>query len=67
MLDGRRIVGVSEGDSDPQRFLPQLVELYEKGQLPIDRLIRHYPFEDIERAAADARSGATIKPVLVFD
>jgi aryl-alcohol dehydrogenase len=67
MIDGRRILGISEGDSDPKRFLPQLVELFDKGQLPVDKLIRHYPFEDIERAAEDARSGATIKPVLVFD
>ena len=67
MIDGRRILGISEGDSDPKRFLPQLVELFDKGQLPVDKLIRHYPFEDIERAAEDARSGVTIKPVLVFD
>ena len=67
MIDGRRILGISEGDSDPKRFLPQLVELFEEGRLPVDKLIRHYPFEEIERAAADARSGATIKPVLVFD
>ena len=67
MIDGRRILGISEGDSDPKRFLPQLVELFDKGQLPVDKLIRHYPFEDIEHAAEDAHSGVTIKPVLVFD
>jgi aryl-alcohol dehydrogenase len=67
MIDGRRVLGISEGDSDPKLFLPRLVELFEKGQLPVDKLIRRYPFEDIERAAQDARSGVTIKPVLVFD
>ena len=67
MIDGRRILGVSEGDSDPQRFLPQLVALFDEGRLPVDKLIRHYRFEEIEEAAADARSGVTIKPVLVFD
>ena len=67
MIDGRHLVGVSEGDSDPQEFLPRLVELFAQGLLPVDKLIRHYPFAEIERAAADARSGATIKPVLVFD
>jgi aryl-alcohol dehydrogenase len=67
MIDGRRILGVSEGDSDPQVFLPQLVDLFDQGRLPVDRLIRHYRFEEIERAAADARSGVTIKPVLLFD
>ena len=64
---GRRVIGVAEGDSVPQVFLPALVRLHELGKLPLERLVRHYPFEDIERAAADAESGATIKPVLVFD
>jgi aryl-alcohol dehydrogenase len=54
MIDGRRIIGVSESDSDPQRFLPYLVELFENGLLPVDRLIRHYPFEEVERAALAA-------------
>ena len=57
MLDGRRIVGVSEGDSEPERFIPALARLHELGRLPLDRLIRHYPFEEIEQAAADAADG----------
>ncbi len=67
MLDGRRIVGVSEGESVPERFIPALARLHELGKLPIERLITHYPFEEIETAAADAAAGRTIKPVLVFD
>ena len=67
MIDGRRIVGVSEGDSDPQSFIPALAGLHAQGRLPIERLIRHYPFAALEQAAADARAGVTIKPVLVFD
>ncbi len=66
MLDGRSVLGVSEGDSEPQRFLPTLAELYAQGRLPIDKLVRAYPFEEIEKAAADARAGVTIKPVLLF-
>ncbi|MBU2600996.1 MAG: NAD(P)-dependent alcohol dehydrogenase [Actinobacteria bacterium] len=67
MLDGRRVVGVTEGASTPESFIPALVDLHGQGKLPLERLIRCYPFEDIEQAAADASSGATIKPVLVFD
>jgi aryl-alcohol dehydrogenase len=67
MIDGRRVIGISEGDSEPQRFIPALARLYEQGRLPIDRLIRHYPFDEIEKAAADARAGLTIKPVLTFN
>jgi aryl-alcohol dehydrogenase len=66
MIDGRSVVGVSEGDSDPRHFIPALVTLYNQGRLPIDRLIRHYAFEEIEQAAADAHAGVTIKPVLTF-
>ena len=63
---GKSVRGVMEGDADPQRFLPALVELVAQGRLPIDRLIRTYPFAAINDAVADARSGATIKPVLTF-
>lgn len=66
LLDGRRVIGISEGDSEPQRLIPALARLHSLGKLPIERLIRHYPFEQIEQAAADARDGKTIKPVLLF-
>jgi aryl-alcohol dehydrogenase len=64
---GRSIVSFAEGDSVPQVFLPALVRLHELGKLPLERLVRYYPFADIEKAAEDAHSGVTIKPVVVFD
>ena len=67
MLDGRRVIGVSEGGSDPATFIPALVRLHQLGKLPLEKLIRHYPFGQIEQAAADARAGKTIKPVLLYD
>jgi aryl-alcohol dehydrogenase len=57
---------VCEGDSDPDTFIPQLIEHYRNGNLPFDRLITFYPFEDINRAKADAEIGAVIKPVLLM-
>jgi len=63
---GKSIRGVIEGDAVPQEFLPRLLELYAEGRLPLEKLIRKYDFEDIDTAVADAASGATIKPVLVF-
>lgn len=65
-LPGRRIVGVTLGDSEPERFLPQLIALHRAQRFPIDRLQRQYAFEQINQAAADAASGAVIKPVLVM-
>ncbi|MGC2411844.1 MAG: NAD(P)-dependent alcohol dehydrogenase [Stellaceae bacterium] len=61
---GRTVRGVVQGDSRPREFIPQLVDLFMAGKLPLDRLITSYDFADINRAAADAVSGATIKPVL---
>lgn len=61
---GRKAFGVIQGDAVPQRFIPKLIELYQAGQFPFDRLIKFYPFTDINRAIADARKGDTIKPVL---
>lgn len=65
-LPGRRIVGVTIGDSEPQSFIPELIALYRTGRFPIDRLERRYQFESIEDAISDATSGKTIKPILVF-
>ena len=47
-----------------QTFLPRLVALYRAGQLPIDRLVRHYPHATINDAVADILAGKTIKAVL---
>jgi aryl-alcohol dehydrogenase len=63
---GKTLRGVIEGDAVPHEFLPRLLELHAAGRLPVEKLIRTYPFDEIETAGADAASGAAIKPVLVF-
>lgn len=54
------------GDGTPP-FLRTLVDHHRHGRFPVDKLVRTYPFLDIEEAAADAHSGATVKPVLTFE
>jgi len=66
MKDCRRLVGILEGDSIPQLFIPKLVELYKKGLFPIDKLVKFYDFEDINKAFEDSEKGTAIKPVLRF-
>lgn len=66
MILGRTIRGICEGDSVPSIFIPQLIELYRQGRFPFDRLLRFYPFAQINEAVADALSGEVIKPVLRF-
>lgn len=61
---GRKVLNVIQGDAIPQQFIPYLIELYQSGRFPFDRLITFYDFCDINRAISDARRGKTIKPVL---
>jgi aryl-alcohol dehydrogenase len=61
---GRRSIGIIQGDAVPQIFIPKMIAFYEAGQFPFDRLIKFYDFRDINRAIADAKRGDTIKPVL---
>ncbi|MFI2205599.1 NAD(P)-dependent alcohol dehydrogenase [Streptomyces sp. NPDC020192] len=66
LLPGKRIVGLTLGDSETQTLIPALVQLVKEGRLPLHRLISTYPFADIDQAARDMRAGKTIKPVLTF-
>jgi aryl-alcohol dehydrogenase len=67
LLVGRRLSGVIEGDSDPADFVPRMLELYAAGQFPFDKLIKTFPFAQINEAIAAADAGEVIKPVLVFE
>jgi aryl-alcohol dehydrogenase len=64
LLGGKTIRGVVEGDSLPELFIPQLIELWQLGKFPFDRLLRYYTLEQINEAAHDSVTGVAIKPVL---
>lgn len=64
MQSCKRLMGVVEGNSVPDVFVPQLLELYQQGRFPFDRLVTFYDFDQIDQAAADTESGTTVKPVL---
>lgn len=62
---GKRYISIIEGSAIPAQFVPTLLSLWQQGQLPVDKLIRHYPLDAINEAAADMESGVCIKPVLI--
>jgi aryl-alcohol dehydrogenase len=64
MTAGRTVRGIIEGDSTPDMFIPALIQLYRQGRFPFDRLIRFYPFEQLDEAIHDSESGRTIKAVV---
>ena len=54
MTGGRSIRGTVEGDSRPDVFIPMLIDLYRQGRFPFDRMLKFYPFEQINQAVADS-------------
>jgi len=66
LAGGVRVHGVLEGDSDPGRFVPELIALRERGVFPLERLVTTFPFEDIGEAVAAMSEGRAVKPVLTF-
>ena len=64
MTTGKRIIGIIEGDSVPDLFIPALVELYMQGRFPFDKLVKFYTMDQINQAAEDSEKGITIKPII---
>ncbi|MBS4730300.1 NAD(P)-dependent alcohol dehydrogenase [Mycobacterium sp. SM1] len=66
LLFGRAVKGIIEGDSVPSLFIPRLIDLYLRGRFPFDKIVRRYPFTEINTAIADAEAGRAIKPVVGY-
>jgi len=64
MGGGRTIRGILEGDSEPQTFIPELIDHYRAGRFPFDRLVDYFDFSQINEAFHASESGRVIKPVL---
>lgn len=64
MTTGKRIIGIIEGDSKPDLFIPALVELHAQGRFPFDRLVKFYTLDQINQAAQDSEKGITVKPII---
>lgn len=60
-IQGSMMAGVG---GVPDLFIPQLIGYWKAGLLPVEKLIRYYPFDQINQAVHDAQDGSAIKPVL---
>lgn len=64
MSGGRRLIGIVEGDTSPDSFIPLLIDLHLKGLFPFDKLIRFYSLDQINEAIHDSETGKVLKPVV---
>jgi aryl-alcohol dehydrogenase len=66
ILNGRTVTGITAGSSVPETFLPQLLQLHRDGRFPVEQLLTHFPFEQINEAVDAVRAGAVGKAVLTL-
>ncbi|WP_419913928.1 NAD(P)-dependent alcohol dehydrogenase [Hoeflea sp.] len=67
LFGSRRIQGIQMGDAVGATFIPDMVDLMMAGKLPLEKLVTEYPFEEINQAFADTKSGKCVKAILTFD
>lgn len=65
MTFGQSVKGIIEGDSDPDEFLPELIEHFKAGRLPFDKLVKTWPLSQINEAIAAQHHGDCVKAVLI--
>lgn len=64
----RRILGSKMGSARIRRDIPWLIDRHRCGELQLDSLISgRYPFELINTALDDARTGLSLRNVVMFD
>jgi aryl-alcohol dehydrogenase len=66
MIPGKKVVGIVEGDSVPDIFIPRLVDLIQQDKFPLGKLVKTYPMAEVNQAAEDSENGVCVKPVLVM-
>ena len=64
MIPGKGIRGILEGESVPDIFVPQLIELNAQGRFPFEKLTRFYNLDQINQAAQDSEKGDRLKPII---
>lgn len=61
----RRVLGSLYGSSNPAVQLPQIIELYQQGRLPLDLLVgQRFGLEQVNDAYASLSSGATGRAII---
>jgi aryl-alcohol dehydrogenase len=58
------IRGILEGESVPDIFIPQLIELNAQRRFPFEKLTKFYSLDQINQAAQDSEKGDTLKPII---
>ena len=65
-LWGKTIKGILGGEGTSKRLMTGLLDLYQQGRFPFDRLITEFPFDQVNEALAASYAGDVLKPLLIM-
>ncbi|WP_433190030.1 NDMA-dependent alcohol dehydrogenase [Actinoallomurus sp. CA-150999] len=64
----KQLRGSRLGSENPRTAMPQLLDLYRRGQLKLDEMVtKTYTLDEINEGYADLRAGRNIRGLIVFD
>jgi len=63
---GIRVQFIMAGFAVPRIFLPRLIKWYQQGRFPIDRMVKTFPFAQVNEAFEEQHKGDVVKPVLLM-
>jgi Zn-dependent alcohol dehydrogenase len=64
----KRLQGSLFGESNPRHDVPNLLRMYQAGQLKLDELVtKEYTLDQVAEAYEDMHAGRNIRGVIVFD
>ena len=67
LTTGRNLLGSRMGDTNIQQDIPELIRLYQNGQLKLDELVTStYALEDINLAIDEVLAGRALRNVILF-
>lgn len=66
MVNGRKLVGVIEGDRDPAEAIPELLQWGKDDDLPMKRFLKQFPIQEFEAAKEEMEKGRVIKSLLIW-
>jgi aryl-alcohol dehydrogenase len=67
LLSGKKLRGVVQGDAISKLFVPEMIDMWERGQFPFDKLITYYEgLGSLNEAVKDttAPDSSVVKPVI---
>lgn len=65
MTLGLSVKGITEGDADPAKLIPEMIALNAAGKFPFEKMITMYKLDQINEAIDDQHDGKCVKAVLV--